>query len=72
MSLRCKLSHADWGAEAFHLLRKWKRNVLQIDNFDKDKYLLDLERFNKNVIGLKETGNASCSVVEWMLNKRMK
>lgn len=41
----------------------------KIQNFDNDKYLKDLEKFNKEVIGLKETGHAAEVVVEWMMNK---
>lgn len=40
-----------------------------IDNilsFDNDKYLRELETFNRDVIGLNETGHATEAVVEWM------
>lgn len=40
-----------------------------IVNFDNEKYKRELEAFNKDVIGLNETGHASEAVVEWMLNK---
>jgi len=36
-------------------------------NFDREKYLTDLEKFNREVIGLKETGHAAEAVVEWMM-----
>lgn len=35
-------------------------------NFDQSKYLCDLERFNRSIIGLKESGHASEMVVDWM------
>ena len=43
--------------------------IANIQNFDNYKYLKDLEKFNKEVIGLKETGHAAETVVEWMINK---
>jgi len=43
--------------------------ILNILNFDEDKYKTDLDKFNKEVIGLHETGHAAESVVEWMLRK---
>lgn len=42
--------------------------VHNILNFDNGKYLQDLERFNTEVIGLNETGHASETVVQWMLD----
>lgn len=44
-----------------------ERNVL---NFDEQKYKAELDVFNRDVIGLKETGHASEAVVQWMLNHR--
>lgn len=43
--------------------------IANVINFDNDKYLKDLEKFNKEVIGLKETGHAAEAVVEWMISK---
>lgn len=43
--------------------------IENIQNFDNDKYLKDLDKFNKDVIGLNETGHATEAVVNWMLNK---
>lgn len=43
--------------------------VQNILSFNADKYANDLETFNRDVIGLNETGHASESVVEWMLSK---
>ena len=43
--------------------------VSNILNFDNEKYLSELEQFNRDVIGLNETGHASEAVVEWMINK---
>ena len=43
--------------------------VTNILNFDNEKYLSELEQFNREVIGLNETGHASEAVVEWMINK---
>lgn len=43
-----------------------------IDNilsFDNDKYLRELEAFNRDVIGLNETGHATEAVVKWMEGK---
>lgn len=40
-----------------------------IESFDNDKYIERLDKFNNEVIGLKETGHASEAVVEWMLRK---
>lgn len=40
--------------------------IQNILNFDNDKYLADLEKFNTEVIGLHETGHASEAVVSWM------
>lgn len=41
-----------------------------IENFDNDKYQKELEDFNRNVIGLQETGHAAEAVVDWM-NKHL-
>lgn len=41
-------------------------NILRFDN---EKYQSDLETFNRDVIGLNETGHASEAVVEWMKSK---
>lgn len=41
----------------------------QIENFDNDKYLSDLKKFNGDVIGLKETGKAASAVVDWIVDK---
>ena len=43
--------------------------VSNILNFDNEKYQSELEQFNREVIGLNETGHASEAVVEWMINK---
>lgn len=43
--------------------------IENIKNFNNDKYLEDLDKFNKEVIGLNETGHASEAVVSWMLSK---
>lgn len=43
--------------------------VSNIMNFDNEKYQAELEQFNREVIGLNETGHASEAVVEWMINK---
>ena len=43
--------------------------VSNILNFDNEKYLSELEQFNREVIGLNETGHASEAVVEWMLKR---
>lgn len=43
------------------------RNILEFDN---EKYQLELEAFNNNVIGLKETGHAAEAVVNWMIQHR--
>lgn len=43
--------------------------IVNILNFDNDKYLKDLDKFNKDIIGLNETGYASEAVVNWMLSK---
>lgn len=43
--------------------------IENILNFDNDKYLEDLVKFNKEVIGLNETGHASEAVVNWILSK---
>lgn len=43
--------------------------VLNILNFDEQKYKNALETFNHDVIGLHETGCASKAVVDWMLSK---
>ncbi len=40
--------------------------VNNILSFDQEKYSQDLTRFNQEVIGLKETGQACDAVVEWM------
>lgn len=40
-----------------------------IESFDNNKYIERLDKFNNEVIGLKETGYASEAVVEWMLRK---
>lgn len=37
-----------------------------IESFDNERYIDALDCFNKDVIGLKETGHASDAVVEWM------
>lgn len=42
---------------------------LNILNFDEKKYLDNLEKFNKEIIGLKETGHAAEAVVDWMVGK---
>lgn len=42
------------------------RNIL---NFDNDKYLANLEKFNTETIGLRETGHAAEAVVDWMMSK---
>lgn len=44
-----------------------ERNIL---NFDEQKYKAELDVFNRDVIGLKETGHASEAVVQWMLDHR--
>lgn len=44
--------------------------IQNILNFDNDKYLADLEKFNTEVIGLHETGHAAQAVVDWMLAHR--
>lgn len=44
--------------------------IANILNFDKEKYLADLEQFNRDVIGLHETGHATEAVVKWM-NRRV-
>ena len=43
--------------------------VSNILNFDNEKYQAELEQFNREVIGLNETGHASEAVVEWMLKR---
>lgn len=43
--------------------------VQNILSFDADKFAKDLEAFNRDVIGLHETGHAAEAVVEWMINK---
>lgn len=43
--------------------------IENIMNFDNDKYLKDLDKFNIDIIGLSETGYASEAVVNWMLSK---
>lgn len=43
--------------------------IENIMNFDNDKYLKDLDKFNIDIIGLNETGHASEAVVNWMLSK---
>lgn len=43
------------------------RNIMEFDN---KKYLSELEAFNNNVIGLKETGHAAEAVVNWMIQHR--
>ena len=45
--------------------------IENILSFDNDKYLVDLERFNRDVIGLHETGHATEAVVEWMKRRMM-
>lgn len=40
-----------------------------IENFDNDKYLADLKKFNEDVIGLKETGMAASAVVGWIVKR---
>lgn len=43
--------------------------IVNILNFDNDKFLKDLDKFNKEIIGLNETAHASEAVVTWMLSK---
>lgn len=43
--------------------------VQNILSFDPDGYAKELEAFNRDIIGLNETGHASEAVVEWMLSK---
>lgn len=43
--------------------------VQNILAFDADKYAKEVDAFNRDVIGLKETGHAAEGVVEWMLSK---
>lgn len=43
------------------------RNILEFDN---EKYQSELEDFNNNVIGIKETGHAAEAVVNWMIQHR--
>ncbi len=43
--------------------------VQNILSFDEKKYLSDLEAFNRDIIGLNETGHASEAVIRWMLEK---
>lgn len=43
--------------------------IENILNFDNDKYLKDLDKFNREIIGLNETGHASEAVLNWILNK---
>lgn len=40
-----------------------------IEVFNNEKYQADLREFNENVIGLKETGHAAETVVNWMKEK---
>lgn len=40
-----------------------------IETFDNEKYKENLELFNRDVIGLKETGHATEAVVNWMKQK---
>lgn len=40
--------------------------IHNILSFDEEKYLRELERFNRDVIGLCETGHAAEAVVRWM------
>lgn len=40
-----------------------------IETFDNEKYQENLELFNRDVIGLKETGHATEAVVNWMKQK---
>lgn len=40
--------------------------IENILNFDNEKYQRELEVFNRDVIGLKESGRAAEAVVEWM------
>jgi len=44
--------------------------IENILSFDNDKYLKELEIFNRDVIGLNETGHATEAVVEWMENNK--
>lgn len=44
--------------------------IANITNFDEAKYLRDLEIFNRDVIGLKESGHAAEAVVEWMIERK--
>lgn len=42
-----------------------------IEAFDDAKYQKDLEKFNREVVGLKETGHAAEAVVDWMEKKAL-
>lgn len=46
-----------------------EESVDNIINFNNDKYLAELEKFNKEVIGLNETGHAAEAVVKRMLDQ---
>lgn len=43
------------------------QNILQFDN---QEYQKKLDKFNNEIIGLKETGHAAESVVQWMLDHK--
>lgn len=43
--------------------------VINIESFDLNQYKERLSAFNKKIIGLNETGQASAAVVEWMISK---
>jgi CDP-glycerol glycerophosphotransferase len=44
--------------------------VNNILSFDAEKYAVDLETFNRERIGLHETGHASEDMIRWMLDRR--
>ena len=44
--------------------------VNNILSFDAEKYAVDLENFNRERIGLHETGHASEDMIRWMLDRR--
>ena len=72
-------SHKEYALQLFKALHPEEKNVTEkdieiitIDNiltFDNERYQSELEKFNREVIGLNETGHASEAVVEWMLSK---
>lgn len=41
-----------------------------IEHFDELRYRAELEQFNREVVGLHETGHAAEAVVEWMTERR--